>query len=82
MRLWKNFHKRKAWLFADTARGARASACCYSLIETAKANGVEPAAYIQHVIEHIAEADTSHKLDRLLPWNVDLANASNTTPTG
>lgn len=73
---------RRAWLFADTARGARASACCYSLIETAKANGVEPAAYIQHVIEHIAEADTSHKLDRLLPWNVDLANASNTTPTG
>lgn len=73
---------RRAWLFADTARGARASACCYSLIETAKANGVEPAAYIQHVIEHIAEADTSHKLDRLLPWNVNLANASgNTTPT-
>ena len=33
---------RRNWLFADTARGARASATVYSLIETAKANGLEP----------------------------------------
>ncbi len=33
---------RKAWLFADSTRGAHASATCYSLIETAKANGLEP----------------------------------------
>ena len=36
---------RRNWLFADTARGAKASATCYSLIETAKANGLEPYAY-------------------------------------
>ena len=73
---------RKAWLFADTAQGARASACCYSLIETAKANGLEPAAYIQHVIERIAEADTADKLEPLLPWNVDLApGCDNATPS-
>ena len=72
---------RKAWLFADTAQGARASACCYSLIETAKANGLEPSAYIRHVIEHIAEADTADKLERLLPWNVDLTPASDNTTT-
>ena len=36
---------RKAWLFADTSQGAKASATCYSLIETAKANGLEPSAY-------------------------------------
>ena len=83
MRLWKNFHKRKAWLFADTAQGARASACCYSLIETAKANALEPSAYVRHVLERIAEADTADKLERLLPWNVDLASAcDNTTPAG
>ena len=33
---------RKAWLFADTTKGANASATCYSLIETAKANNLEP----------------------------------------
>lgn len=63
---------RKAWLFADTPQGAHASATCYSLVETAKANNLEPSAYIRHVLEHIAEADTLEKLERLLPWHVDL----------
>lgn len=63
---------RKAWLFADTPQGARASATCYSLIETAKANGLEPSAYIHHLLEHIAKADTVEKLEALLPWNVQL----------
>ncbi|MCG8432300.1 MAG: IS66 family transposase, partial [Candidatus Omnitrophica bacterium] len=40
---------RRAWLFADTPQGARASAACYSLIETAKANGLEPYAYIKYL---------------------------------
>jgi len=66
---------RKAWLFADTSQGARASATCYSLIETAKANGLEPSAYIQYVLEHIATADTLEKLETLLPWNVPLKRA-------
>jgi len=61
---------RRAWLFADTAHGARASATCYSMVETAKANGLEPSAYIQYVLEHIATADTLEKLEQLLPWNV------------
>jgi hypothetical protein len=63
---------RRAWLFADTSHGARASATCYSLIETAKANGLEPSAYIKYVLEHIATADTLEKLEHLLPWNVPL----------
>ncbi len=67
---------RKAWLFADTKQGARASATCYSLIETAKANQLEPSAYIQHVLDRIGEADTLEKLEALLPWNVDLSPAS------
>jgi transposase len=60
---------RRNWLFSDTPRGARASATCYSLIETAKANGLEPYAYLQHVLRHIAAADTVEKLEALLPWN-------------
>jgi len=61
---------RRNWLFSDTPRGARASATCYSLIETAKANGLEPYAYLQHVLKHIAAADTVEKLEALLPWNM------------
>ncbi|MET4028479.1 transposase [Marinobacter sp. MBR-99] len=63
---------RRAWLFADTSQGAKASATCYSLIETAKANSLEPSAYIHHVLKHIADADTLEKLETLLPWNVEL----------
>ena len=61
---------RRAWLFADTSHGARASATCYSLVETAKANNLEPYAYLQHVLAHIAAADTVEKLEALLPWNM------------
>ncbi|UQG60910.1 IS66 family transposase [Marinobacter sp. M3C] len=71
---------RKAWLFADTSRGARASATCYSLVETAKANSLEPSAYIQYVLDRIAEADTLEKLEALLPWNVNLERASKKVP--
>jgi len=68
----------KAWLFADTSQGAKASATCYSLIETAKANALEPSAYLHHVLKHIAEADTVETLEALLPWNVGLEPASKT----
>ncbi len=61
---------RKAWLFADTTRGANASATCYSLIETAKATNLEPYAYILHILNHIGCADTLDKVEALLPWNV------------
>jgi transposase len=61
---------RRNWLFSDTPRGARASATCYSLIETAKANGLEPSAYLSHVLQHIGAADTVEKLEALLPWNI------------
>ncbi|UQG58267.1 MULTISPECIES: IS66 family transposase [unclassified Marinobacter] len=71
---------RKAWLFADTSRGARASATCYSLVETAKANSLEPSAYIQYVLDRIAEAGTLEKLEALLPWNVNLERASKKVP--
>lgn len=63
---------RKAWLFADTSRGAHASAAMYSLIETAKANDLEPRGYLLHVLERIGAADTLESLEALLPWNVDL----------
>ena len=61
---------RRNWLFADTPRGAKASATCYSLIETAKENELEPYAYLRHVLQHIATAETVEDIEALLPWNV------------
>jgi hypothetical protein len=42
----------------------------FTLIESAKANGIEPYAYLQYVIGNIAAADTDEALDALMPWNV------------
>lgn len=61
---------RRAWLFSNSPAGAKASAAMFSVIETAKANGLEPHAYLQYVLEHIADADTDEALDALMPWNM------------
>lgn len=61
---------RRAWLFADTQYGARASANLYSLVMSAKANGVEPYAYLRHVFECLPAARTVEDLEALLVWNV------------
>jgi transposase len=61
---------RKAWLFSDTPKGARASAIHYSLIETAKANGVEPYTYLIHVLKALPNAETVEQIEALLPWNL------------
>ncbi|MEP0177769.1 MAG: IS66 family transposase [Paraglaciecola sp.] len=44
---------RKNWLFSQTAKGAKASAILYSIIETSKANGLTPFDYMRHLLEHI-----------------------------
>lgn len=61
---------RKAWLFADTPNGARASAIHYSLIETAKANGLEPYEYLREVLARLPYAETVEQMEALLPWNI------------
>jgi len=60
---------RKNWLFAGSPNGARASAIYFSLIETAKANGLEPYAYIRHLFEMLPTAHTKEDLQKLLPKN-------------
>ncbi len=64
---------RKNWLFADTVRGAEASANLYSLIETAKANGLEPFAYLRHVFTQLPRATHLHEVEALLPRDLDRA---------
>ena len=61
---------RRRWLFCDTPHGATASAVHYSLIETAKVNGLNPDEYYQYILPRIAEADTVEKWEALLPWKV------------
>jgi transposase len=61
---------RKAWLFSDTPAGARASATHYSLIETAKANGLEPYAYLKQVLTALPYAESVEDIEALLPWNI------------
>ena len=61
---------RKNWLFSNTANGAQASAMLYSLIETAKANGLIPFDYLHHLLEELPKK--SLEIEQLLPWNVDL----------
>ena len=61
---------RKNWLFSDTPAGAHASAKLYSIIETAKAAGIEPYAYLRRIFEKLPQATTPADIAALLPWNV------------
>ena len=61
---------RKAWLFSDTPAGAHASAVIYSLVQTAKANGVEPYAWLRRVLRDLPAAQTVEAVEALLPWNL------------
>lgn len=72
---------RKAWLFSDTPGGAHASAIQYntihySLIEMAKANGLEPYEYLKQVLTALPCADTVDKVEALLPWNIKKSDMS------
>jgi transposase len=61
---------RRAWLFAETEQGAKASANLYSLVSCARVNGLEPYAYLRHLLEELPMASTAEALEALLPWNV------------
>ncbi|MBW1778789.1 MAG: transposase domain-containing protein [Deltaproteobacteria bacterium] len=64
-------HNRKNWLFAGSPDGAKASAAFFTLIETAKANGLEPYAYLRHVFTMLPSVQTEQDLKKLLPRNID-----------
>ena len=61
---------RKNFLFLGADSGGERAANIYSLIGTAKLNGINPEAYLRHVLERIAD-HSINKLDELLPWNVE-----------
>jgi len=62
---------RKNWLFSASVKGVKASANLYSLVETAKANGLEPYAYLRQVFTELPKAGTVEAIEALLPGNLD-----------
>jgi hypothetical protein len=61
---------RKNWVFSASVRGVNASANLYSLIETAKANGLEPYVYLRHLFTELPQAETVEAIEALLPGNL------------
>ncbi|AZL85957.1 IS66-like element ISVsa2 family transposase [Aliivibrio salmonicida] len=59
---------RKNWLFSGSTAGADSSAMLYSIVETAKANGLIPYDYIRYCLDRLCVG--SPDIDSLLPWNV------------
>ena len=64
---------RKGFLFADTVAGAHASANLYSLVETCKANGIDPYRYLTWLFERLPLAKTVDDYDALMPWKMPLS---------
>ena len=66
---------RRSWLFADTPKGATASAVAYTLAESAKANGLNVYEYFRHILGQMPNNDFHNhpeEIDRLLPWSDEL----------
>ena len=62
---------RKNWLHSCSVKGAHASAAIYSIIETAKASGLDPYGYLKFIIEELPVVESVEQIDALLPWNVN-----------
>lgn len=63
---------RKNWLFATSVKGAKAIATWYTVIETAKANGLEPYHYLKYLLTQLPYYQRDERdMEALLPWNVE-----------
>lgn len=62
---------RRNWLFSQSTAGAHASARLYSLIVTAKANGLQPYAYLRYLFTELPKAQTVEHIEALLPYRLD-----------
>jgi hypothetical protein len=60
---------KKNYMFAGSDAGGERAAAMYSLLNSAKLNGLNPEAYLRHVLERIADTKIT-QVDALLPWNV------------
>ena len=65
---------RKGWLFSTSVAGAKASANLYSIIESAKANQVEPYGYLKQIFTELPNVETVEEMEILLPWRCKQEN--------
>ena len=68
---------RKNWLFCDSVKGAEASAVVYTLVETAKANGIDPYEYLHLVLTmlpYLGKNPSHEALEELMPWHPKVKN--------
>ena len=66
---------RKNWLFCDTQAGANASVIVFTVLETAKASGLNPEAYLNHLLTVLPERfanDPQSSIDDLMPWAYEM----------
>lgn len=76
-------HRAQNWLFSDTPRGADASAAIYSIVVTAKQNGLNQRAYVEWLLTEIpndAGLDEPGRIDRYLPWSKDVPEGCRLSP--
>jgi len=66
---------RKNYLFAGSDNGGKRAAAIYSLLGTAKLNGLNPEAYLTHVLSRIAN-HSINRIEDLLPWKITLPSAA------
>jgi len=66
---------RKSYLFAGSNSGGERAAAIYSLVGSAKLNGLDPERYLRQVLNRIADHPIN-RIDELLPWNLAVEDAS------
>lgn len=62
---------RKNWLFSDSVAGANASAMIYSILQTARGNGLDPYAYMRHLLTELPRCQTADQIEKLVPHKID-----------
>jgi len=63
---------RKNWMFSNSQDGAKSSALIYSIVETAKANGIDPYTYLQALFSRLPLCESLEDFEQLLPWNISI----------
>jgi transposase len=62
---------RRNFLFAGSDSGGERAASIYTLVMTARLNGLNPEAYLKEVLTKIAEGHTINRIDELMPWRMN-----------
>ena len=68
---------RKNWLFCGSPRGAKACASLYSIVETCKANGLDPGKYLNYILERMPEEGNPGNpevIEKYMPWSTEIQN--------